>query len=161
MANGTWVFIPTASSVLIGQQFYQPSTDPAYAAGTSFADVDAANVFVAFTPITPAAIIVASFACDLSGDGSQATDLFRVNLRDISGNNVSNTQQIINKLIASNQGAIYRATCYWSLTGLTGGQPYTYRRGFAKSDTHLTARIHAGDDSANGWGPITMLAYTA
>jgi hypothetical protein len=160
MANGTWVFIPTASSVLIGEKFHQPTTDPAYAAGTSFADVDATNVFVAFTPITSAAIIVASFACDLSGNGSQTTDLFWVNLRNASGD-VANTQQVINKIITSNQGSTYRATCYWSLPGLTGGQPYTYKLGFKKSDTNLTARIHAGTDAANGWGPITMLAYTA
>jgi hypothetical protein len=160
MANGTWVFIPTASSVLIGQQFYQPSSDPAYAAGTAFANVDATNVFVSFTPITSAAILVASFLCDLSGDGSQATDFVWVNLRDVDGD-VDDTQQVINRIVASNQGATYRATCYWYLPGLTGGQPCTYRLGFKKSDTHLTARIHAGDDAAGGWGPISMLAYTA
>ncbi len=160
MANGTWVFIPTASSVLIGQQFYQPTTDPAYTAGTSFADVDTGNVFVTFTPITPAAIIVASFLCDLAGDGSQTADFFRVDLRDANGD-VTNTQQVINRIVTSNQGSVYRATCYWSLTGLTGGQPYIYRLGFAVSDSHLTGRIHASDDSGGGWGPITMLAYTA
>jgi len=160
MANGTWVFIPTASSVLIGQQFYQPATDPAYAAGTSFADVDAANAFVAFTPITPAAIIVASFLCDLSADGSQTTDQFLVDLRNASGD-ILDTQQVIDSIIASNQGATYRVTCYWSLTGLTGGQPYTVKLGFKKSDSHLTARIHASNDAGGGWGPLTMLAYAA
>src|SRR5581483_8472933 len=125
MADGTWVFIPTASSVLIGQQFYQPSTDPAYdAPDTAFADVDAANVFVGFTPITSAAIVVASFLCDLSGDGSQTTDKLLVNLRDASGDK-ADTQQIVNRLVTSTDAGItYRATCYWSLTGLTANVPY-------------------------------------
>ena len=161
MADGTWVFIPTASSVLIGQQFSQPSTDPAYSAGTSFADVDAANVFVGFTPITSAAIIVASFLCELSASGSQTTDKFLVNLRDATGD-LADTQQIINRLIGTtNRGATYRATCYWSLTGLVANKPYLVKLGTQKSDTHLTALIHAGNHAGGDWGPVTMLAYTA
>jgi hypothetical protein len=156
MANGTWVFIPTASSVLIGEHFHQPTTDPAYAAGTTLGDVDAANVFVAFTPITPAAIIVASFACDLSGNGSQTTDLFWVNLRTATGD-VADTQQVINKIVTANQGATYRSTCYWYLPGLTGGQPYTYRLGFKKSDTNLTAPCRAEPARTPRRGPGNAL----
>jgi hypothetical protein len=158
VAGGVWLPHPPQSRFLIGSHIHQPSTDPAYSAGTSFTSVDSTNVRLSFRPNGSEALVVASFVVELSADGSQASDRFSVNLRDANGD-VTDSEQVVQRLVAANHGGIHRVTCFWELSGLTAGQWHLRDLGFKKSDSHLTALIHAGDDSAGGWGPITMAAY--
>jgi hypothetical protein len=156
---GVYAPLPKAARGPLGQAFYQPSIDPAYIADTSFADVDATNVFVTFTPKASSVAIVASFVCTLTGDGDEASNELHVNLRTVDGGDVLASERLANRLVANHTGPTNRMTCSWNLNNLTPDQVYTYRLGFRASDAHLTGTIHAGDDAAGGWGPISMVAY--
>lgn len=129
---------------------YNPATSSAFSTTSStFADVSTSNLAVTFTPTSTGKVLVV-----LEGYGrpdSTSTTL-AWNLRDGSGD-VAGTNRLIYQ---ATQRARLRTSIY--LSGLTPGQSYTYKWGFASTDNTNAVRIQQG--VSGGEGPSIMEVWS-
>lgn len=131
----------------LAKKYYNPGSLASFGTtNNAFADWDATNGVITFTaPRTGIVIIWASFHCKVAAAGNPGY----VNLRD-TGGDIANTSQG-----AYSQTGFCRVTIPWYISGLTGGNAYTYKLGYAATASS-TFTIQAGGTVA---GPLTILVF--
>lgn len=141
---------------ILAAHAYAPATAADYSTtSTSFADVDAANMVLTFTaPTTGAVVIAATFDINMGG-----STVLMVNLRN-GTTNVANTARRIARRDGGTSNPLHMtSTAQWLVTGLTPGEPYSFKLGFARTEGSNYAGISVGNGST--WGAAVITATEA
>lgn len=133
---------------MLAETIYAPASLATYdSASTSFADVDATNLTLTFTPTGSQALI----HLEAVVFSTSSTEI-NWNLRD-AGGDIAGTGRRMGLTIAQS-----RVGTWIRLTGLTPGAAKTVKWGFARKSGSATCRMWAGDEATN-MGPAIMRAW--
>lgn len=148
--NRTNIVVSAGASGPLAYVAYGPGSYTALATNSAaFADVDATNAKVTFTAPTSGAVVVRVW-CRLKTPNTAGALL---NLRD-AGGDIAGTAILSGFASASN--AFYVATAVIRVTGLTPGNVYTWKLGWASGNAGTTVNL----EYAAGSIPIIMEVWS-
>lgn len=144
-----WAAAGGGSSSLLAVASYAVATDYTSSSST-FADVDATNWAVTFTPSGTAVLVRASAGMDVVGG-----EALEINLR-LGGSDVANTGErvLFDTGTSAPQGRFHYG---YRLTGLTAGVSVTYKIGFRNAAAPGNVSVHSG----SVWGPAVIEVWAA